>query len=170
MALGAIAKAALEDHVPLLRACVYAQRYGWEVDIDWETGLCHVRLGCTYRSDGAEVRHSYLLRLSFDYYPREQPGVVFVDPETRTIGSRETFERWWPNVDGNSWINIQINQGEPEKSYLCFQWTQEFKQTHAAPAPDDPKKWDPEKHNLVGVVRMVQRAINSPHYKGFRKQ
>jgi len=91
MAVGAIAKAALEEHMPMLRECVHAQRYGWEVDMDWETGLCHVRLGRTYVSEGVEVRHSYLLRLSFDYYPREQPGVIFVDPASQTIGSRETF-------------------------------------------------------------------------------
>jgi hypothetical protein len=73
-------------------------------------------------------------------------------------------------VDGNPWINIQINTGDPPKSYLCFQWTQEFKQTHPVPEQADPKKWNPEKHNVVGVVSMVQRALSSSHYKGFRKQ
>ena len=34
----AIAKAALEEHMPMLRECVHAQRYGWEVDMDWEPG------------------------------------------------------------------------------------------------------------------------------------
>jgi hypothetical protein len=170
MAVGAIAKAALDDHLPLLREGWHAKRYGWQVDMDWETGLCHVHLGCTLRDGDKELQHNYLLRLSFDYYPREQPGVIFVNPATREIGSSETFERWWPNVDGNPWINIQINTGEPAKSYLCFQWTQEFKQTHSAPEPTDPKKWDPQKHSVVGVVNMVQRALSSSHYKGFRKQ
>ena len=170
MALGAIAKAALEDHLPQLRECLYAKRYGWVVDMDWETGLCHVRITREYHDGAKQVQHMYLLRLSFEYYPREQPGAIFVDPQTRAIGTAANFERWWPNVDGNPWINIQINAAEPTKSYLCFQWTQEFKQTHSAPASDDPKKWDPEKHSVVGVVKMVQRAINSAHYKGFRKQ
>lgn len=170
MALGAIAKAALDDHLPLLRDGLYAKRYGWKVDMDSETGLCHVQLQCPYQNGGAELQHTYLLRLSFDYYPREQPGVIFVNPGTREIGASDTFERWWPNVDGNPWINIQINTGEPAKSYLCFQWTQEFKQTHGVPEPTDPKKWDPQKHSVVGVVYMVQHALSSSHYKGFRKQ
>jgi hypothetical protein len=170
MALGAIARAALDDHLPLLREGFYAKRCDWQVDMDWETGLCHVQLTCGHRDGDKELTHTYLLRLSFDYYPREQPGVIFVSPDTREIGSSDVFERWWPNVDGNPWINIQINTGEPAKSYLCFQWTQEFKQTHSAPEPTDPKKWDPQKHNVVGVVQMVQRAIRSSHYKGFRKQ
>jgi len=38
------------------------------------------------------------------------------------------------------------------------------------PEQADPKKWNPEKHNVVGVVSMVQRALSSSHYKGFRKQ
>jgi hypothetical protein len=170
MAVGAIAKAALDDHLPMLREGLLAKRYGWQVDMDWETGLCHVQLACAHRDGDKELQHAYLLRLSFDYYPLEQPGVIFVDPTTREVGSTETFERWWPNVDGNPWINIQINAGEPAKSYLCFQWTQEFKQTHSAPEPTDPKKWDPQKHSVVGVVNMVQHALSSPHYKGFRKQ
>lgn len=169
MALKPMTRAALEDQLPLLREGTYAARYGWQVDMDWETGLCHVKLRCTYRGADLPLEHLYLLRLSFEYYPIEQPGVIFVNPETREIGSAETFERWWPNVDDNPWINIQINTTDPSKSYLCFQWTQEFKQTHAAPAAEDPKKWDAKKHNLVGVVRMVQRALSSTHYKGFRK-
>ncbi|WP_029584626.1 hypothetical protein [Bradyrhizobium sp. URHD0069] len=171
MALGAIANAALDDHLPVLRDGFYAERNGWEVDINWETGLCHVRLRCAPpNATDKEVRHEYMLRLSFDYYPREQPGVIFVNPATREIGSSGDFERWWPNVDGNPWINIQINTGDPSKSYLCFQWTQEFKQTHAAPEQSDPKKWDPQKHTVASVVNMVQRALSSVHYKGFRKQ
>jgi hypothetical protein len=170
MAVGAIAKAALDDHLPVLRDGWHAKRYGWQVDMDWESGLCHVRLGCPFRDGATELRHEYTLRLSFEYYPREQPGVIFVDPATRELGTSATFERCWPNVDGNPWINIQINAAEPAKSYLCFQWTQEFKQTHSAPEPTDPKRWDPQKHSVVGVVNMVQRALSSPHYKGFRKQ
>lgn len=170
MPLGAIARAALEDHLPLLRDGKYATRFGWEADMDWETGLCHLKMHCAYSNGGEPLRHSYLLRLTFDYYPTEQPGVIFVNPVTREVGLSGEFERWWPNVDGNPWINIQINAAEPGKSYLCFQWTQEFKQTHSPPGADDPKKWDAEKHNVVGVVRMVQRALNSSHYKGFRKQ
>ncbi len=170
MALGAIAKAALDEHLPLMREGYYGARYGWQVDMDWDTGLCHVQLRCAFRDGDLELQHTYLLRLSFDYYPLEQPGVTFVNPVSREIGSRETFERWWPNVDGNPWINIQINIGEPAKSYLCFQWTREFKQTHSVPEPTDPKKWDSQKHSVVGVVYMVQRALSSAHYKGFRKQ
>jgi hypothetical protein len=170
MALSAIAKAALDDHIPLLAQGHHAIRYGWNVDMDWQTGLCHVQLRSTHRNNGAELRHTYMVRLSFEYYPVEQPGVIFVNPVSREIGTSETFERWWPNVDGNPWINIQINVTEPTKSYLCFQWTNEFKQTHSAPAPTDPQKWDPDKHNVVGVVRMVQRSLDSGHYKGFRKQ
>jgi hypothetical protein len=169
MALGAIAKAALEDHIPLLREGHHATRFDWHVDMDWETGLCHVRMQCPYRNSQAELQHIYLLRLTFDYYPLEQPGAIFVNPTTREVGSSNEFERWWPNIDGNPWINIQINSGAPAKSYLCFQWTHEFKETHSAPESGDPKKWDAEKHTMVGVVCMVQRALCSSHYKGFRK-
>ncbi len=170
MALSAIAKRALEDHVPLLTGGVHAARYGWKVDMDWEAGVCHVRM-TAIRVEGGEKRvDTYVLRLTFDYYPLDQPGVIFVDPVTKAVGTAEQFERWWPNIDGNPWINVQINQGSPESSYLCFQWTQEFKRTHSAPPDDDPKKWDAEKHNVVGVVGMVQRALRSSYYKGYRKQ
>jgi hypothetical protein len=168
MPLNSVAKAALEDHIPLLQAGCHARRYGWQVDMNWETGLCHVRLQCPYRDGTAELQHTYLLRLSFDYYPIEQPGVVFVNPETRETGSANMFERWWPNIDGNPWIAIQIT-GDPATSYLCFQWTHEFKTTHSAPVAGDPKKWNPQRHTVVGVVRMVQRALSSRYYKGFRK-
>jgi hypothetical protein len=169
MPLPAIAKAALADHLPLLREGALAKRFGWIVMMDDDTGLCHVRLQCPYRHLETVLNHAYLLRLSFDYYPLEQPGAIFVNPATREIGTPDAFERWWPNLDGNPWINLQINASEPAKSYLCFQWTQEFKQSHSAPAASDPKRWDPNKHSVVGVVNMVQKALNSSHYKGFRK-
>ncbi len=170
MPLSAIAKCALEEHIPLLLNGVYAKRYGWQINMDWDTGLCHVRLQCVYRKDEKEEPHAYMLRLKFDYYPTEQPNVIFVNPDTQEIGPLDQFERWWPNIDGNPWINIQIDRNNPEKSYLCFQWTHEFKQTHPALEKSDPKKWDPNKHNVVGVVNMVQKALNSQHYEGYRKQ
>lgn len=168
MALSAITRAALEEHLPLLRDGEHARRHGWKVDWDEASGICYVEMQRHFGSP--EVLHKYLLRLSFNYYPQEQPGVTFVNPETRAIGAAEDFERWWPNIDGNPWINVQINAAEPAKSYLCFQWTHEFSETHGALAADDPKKWDQERHNVVGVAAMVQRAISSAHYKGYRKQ
>jgi hypothetical protein len=170
LALTAIAKCALEDHIPLLIGGVHATRYGWKVSMDWETGVCHVRMMAKPPPGAEKPGDAYTVRLTFDYYPIEQPGVIFVDPVTNVIGTSEQFERWWPNIDGNPWINVQISQGSPESSYLCFQWTQEFKRTHSAPPDEDPKKWDPEKHNVVGVVGMVQRALRSSFYKGYRKQ
>ena len=170
MPLNEIAKAALVDHLPLLREGLHARRHNWHVDMDWETGLCHVRLTRLVIDGDVTVDHRYLLRLSFDYYPLEQPGVVFVNPNTRETGTSDSFERWWPNVDGNPWINIQINTGEPAKSYLCFQWTHEFKETHSPLEATDPKKWNPDKHNVVGVVSCVQKALSSQFYKGYRKQ
>jgi len=170
MALTAHAKRALEDHFSDLKEGVHAMRYDWEVNMDWETGLCHVRLDATRNTGGVTTTDPYALRLTFDYYPLDQPGVIFVNPKTKEIGAPDQFEHWWPNIDGNPWINIQINQADPGKSYLCFQWTQEFKQTHSPLADNDPKKWDPEKHNVVGVVSTVARALQSAHYKGYRKQ
>src|SRR5438132_1499811 len=146
MTLSAMAKAALEKHLPELQDGLHARRYGWKVDIDEESGLCHARLFRPWRNGVEEVVHDYLLRLSFDYYPIMQPGAIFVHPESREIGAAAEFERWWPNIDGNPWINVNVNQAEPAKSYLCFQWTYEFKQTHAEPEASDPKKWDPAKH------------------------
>jgi hypothetical protein len=169
MALSPVARLALEEHLPMLREGAHALRHGWQVDMDWDAGLCHVRLSCPYVNGDQSTNHIYVLRLSFEYYPLEQPGVIFVNARTREVGSQADFERWWPNIDGNPWINIQINGSDPGKSYLCFQWTQEFKQTHSAPEQSDPKKWDPEKHNVVGVVSMVQKALLSRYYKGHRK-
>ena len=170
MPLSPIARRALEAEMPDLIGGPLATRYGWKAEMDWESGLMHVTLTCPYRMDGSEASHTYCLQLTFDRYPLEQPGVRFVDPATRAIGEAGTFERWWPNIDGNPWINIQINTNEPSKSYLCFQWTQEFRQTHSPPEATDPKRWDPEKHNAVGVIRYVQRALNSGFYRGYRKQ
>lgn len=162
-----MARAALDEHLPLLTE--RGKRHRWLIDMDHGAGICHVGMSAPFLRDGAEEHHSYLLRFSFDYYPIEQPGLVFVNPENREIGSATEFESWWPNIDGNPWINVQINPSDHLKSYLCFQWTQEFKQTHGALAADDPKKWDPEKHNVVGVAEMVQRALRSSWYKGYRK-
>jgi len=164
-----MARLALEAHLPLLQDGEYARRYGWQVVIDWEAGFCYVRLACRFKSASGEETHVYMLRLSFDHYDAEQPGVTFVNPETRGVGTPEEFQKWWPMVDGNPWINIQIQQ-PPEKSYLCFQWTHEFKETHAPLDPKDPKHWDPKKHNIVGVVRTVQRALDSGYYKGYRQR
>ena len=170
MALSEIAKLALKEHLPDLVEGTYARKYGWQVDMNWETGLCHVRLTCPSPSGEQGEMDTYMLQLAFDYYNMEQPGVRFVSPADRRIGERDEFERWWPNVDGNTFINMQLVQDNPAKSYLCFQWTHEFKETHAALADGDAKKWDPNKHSVVGVVRMVQRALNSSHYKGYRKK
>jgi hypothetical protein len=154
----------------MLKEGVHAKRHGWDVDMNWETGVCHVRMTAG-RLDGADKGvDTYLLQLTFEHYPLEQPGVIFVDPVTKAVGNPDQFERWWPNIDGNPWINVQINQGSPESSYLCFQWTQEFKRTHSAPPDSDPKKWDSQKHNVVGVVSMVHRALRSSYYKGHRKK
>ncbi len=165
-----MAKRALEEHLPELMRGVHAARYGWTVEMDWDTGICHVALSAARRVGDQEALDPYLLRLAFDYYPIEQPGVIFVQPKTKEIGTAAEFERWWPNIDGNPWINVQINTSSPENSYLCFQWTQEFKKTHGPVPDDDPKKWNPEKHSIVGVVGMVQRALRSSHYRGYRKQ
>jgi len=169
MGLSAIGKLALEEHLPLLKGGSHATRHGWTVDMDWEAGVCHVGLACPYVSSGQETVHQYMLRLTFEHYNLEQPGVIFVNPETREIGTPGEFERWWPSIDGNPWINIQIDTGTPAKSYLCFQWTQEWKQTHGPIEQTDPKKWDPEKHTVIGVVATIQRALLSAHYKGYRK-
>lgn len=95
MPLNEMSKAALADHLPLLLEGVHAKRHSWHVDMDWETGLCHVRLTRLVREGDVEAEHRYVLRLSFDYYPIEQPGAIFVDPNTREIGSSDNFERWW---------------------------------------------------------------------------
>jgi len=147
----------------------HALRYGWDVDMDWEGGFCYVTISRPFQNGAQEVMHTYMLRLSFEYYPIDQPGVIFVNPETRQIGAAGEFECWWPNIDGNPFINIQINKSDPAKSYLCFQWTHEFSETHGALPDNDPKKWDPAKHDVVGVVRIVHRALSSTYYKGYRK-
>jgi hypothetical protein len=170
MGVSAMAEAALRDHMPLLQAGHHAKHYGWEVEMDWATGICHVHLSRPYGVGEGSTIHRYRLRITFDRYPVEQPGVHFVDPATGEIGPPHTFMATWPNVDGNPWINVNINANEPQKSYLCFQWTQEFRQTHAVPAESDPKRWDPKRHTVVGVVRLVQLALSSSHYKGYRTQ
>lgn len=161
---------ALEDHIPILSGGHHAILHGWVVEMGWETGLCHVQMTCPFGAEPERVNHIYMLQISFDRYPIEQPGVRFVDPKTRCVGEPAEFEHWWPNVDGNPWINVQIDSAQPAKSYLCFQWTQEFRQTHSAPEANDPKRWDAEKHTVAGVASMVQRALKSPFYKGYRKQ
>jgi hypothetical protein len=134
--------------------------------MNWESGVCHIRLSCPSPGATQGETDAYMLELRFEYYNTEQPGVRFVNPEDGRIGDISEFERWWPNFDGNPYINVQIVQNEPSKS----QWTHEFKETHSPLADGDTKKWDPNKHSVVGVVRMVQRALNSPHYKGYRKK
>jgi hypothetical protein len=164
-----MARLALEAHIPLLQNGEYAKRYGWQVDMDWESGLCFVRLTTLFHEQEKEETNAYMLRMSFDYYPTEQPGAIFVNPKTKEVGSSQDFQRWWPNIEGNPWININI-QDPPEKSYLCFQLTHEFRVSHGPVPPNDPKKWDQGRHNVVGVVRAVQRVLDSSHYKGYRQR
>ncbi len=169
MALSVMSRLALQKHIPLLQDGHYAKRYGWQVNMDWETGVCHVRLICPFVDKELRKEHVYMIQISFDYYPAEQPGVRFVDPETRQVGNSETFQRCWPNIEGNPWINVQMNAQDPGASYLCFQWTHEFRKTHGQPEPTDPKTWNSDKHSVVGVIRMIQKALNSPYYKGYRQ-
>jgi hypothetical protein len=134
-------QAKMAAQVEAARASALARAFGWTFEVD---GLVvYVALAPRRRSASA-----YLLRATFDDFPRHAPSYVFVDPATR----QESEGAWPPGV----------RHGGPQ-SGICTPGTREFHEyIHRG---DSQYPWDPDRYTFLATVaeihRMTERALGA---------
>ena len=120
-----------------LRSSKLATQAGWEV---FHEDLL-VFVGMRSRRTPGQL---YLLRASFDEYPKRAPSILFVDPATKAPSA----DAWPPG--------LQHSTNPPG---ICTPGTREFyehfhknQQQHA---------WDRAKHSLLATVHEIQRLVDT---------
>jgi hypothetical protein len=134
-------QAKMAAHVDAAGASALARAFGWTFEVD---GLV-VYVVLTPRRRPANI---YLLRATFDDFPRRAPSYVFVDRATR----QETESAWPPGV----------RHGGPP-SGICTPGTREFHEhLHRG---DSQYPWDPDRYTFLATLteihRMTERALGA---------
>jgi len=117
------------------RGSAMAEAYGWEFDLQGLVVLVTMRP--RRRPDNA-----YLMRVSFDDFPRRAPSYVFVDRQTQDL----TAEAWPPDV----------KHGDPLPG-ICTPGTREFHEKYHKNDAQYP--WDPEKWGLLDTLQRIQALM-----------
>jgi hypothetical protein len=112
----------------------FARRHGWDFDVDGLTVYIKMRRA----TDPAK---EYVLRLTFDDFPKRAPSYKFVDPKTR----KPNDDAWPPGTrheaDGTGGI--------------CTPGTREFHEIiHKG---DAQYPWDADRYSVLGALHMTQR-------------
>jgi len=127
--------AKMKEQVEAARASALAQAFGWRFETDGMT--VHVVLAPRRRSELV-----YLLRVTFDDFPRRAPSYVFVDRLT----GQETNEAWPPGVR---------HDGPPPG--VCTPGTREFHEhLHRG---DAQYPWDPIKYTFLSTLAEIHRLM-----------
>lgn len=117
------------------RHSAMAAAFGWIFEIEDLT--VYVTLRHRRRSESV-----YLLRVSFDDFPKRAPSYVFVDRNTRQI----TQEGWPPGMK---------HSDNPPK--ICTPGTREFHEhLHQN---DSQYPWDPERYTFLSTLSEIHRLM-----------
>lgn len=92
----------------------------------------------------------YLLRASFDEYPKRAPSFVFVDPDTKAPSD----SAWPPGVRHSA-----------DPPGICTPGTREFHEHFHKNEPQHA--WDRVKHTLLATVHEIQRLLDTCGQKKF---
>ncbi|MBI4090736.1 MAG: hypothetical protein HY422_01815 [Candidatus Komeilibacteria bacterium] len=130
-------KAKMMAQVDRARVSGFARRYGWKFDID---GLVvHVTL-----RRGADPERDYLLRITFDEFPKRAPSYVFIDPKTK----ENNPEAWPPGTRHKA----------GGAGGICTPGTREF---HEIIHKDDAQyPWNAERYTVLEALTMTQRIAD----------
>lgn len=134
-------RAKMLAQVAAARASALARAFAWSFDLDDLS--VYVTLIPRRRPEPL-----YLLRVTFDDFPRRPPSYVFVDRTTR----QDTDSAWPPGVR---------HHGPPPG--ICTPGTREFHEhLHRG---DSQYPWDPDRYTFVGTLaeihRLTERAIGA---------
>lgn len=131
----------MADALAQARNSALCRAFNWQFEVDGLT--VHVGMRPRTRTDV-----SYLLRASFDDFPRHAPSCLFVNPQTRVS-------------DGNSWPPGVRHDGPP--AGICTPGTREFHDYYHA--NDRQYVWNPESYpfltTLAEINRLLERGVGN---------
>jgi hypothetical protein len=128
------AKAKMSQQLDRARQSGFARCYGWQFEIDGLTVYVTMRRK-------ADPNTAYLLRLTFDDFPKRAPSYKFVDPKTK----EPKLEAWPPGTrhDANGTGGV------------CTPGTREF---HEIIHKNDAQyPWDADRYTVLDALHMTQR-------------
>jgi hypothetical protein len=126
-------QAKMGEYIAPARDAALARACGWTIEID--------RAYVTLRHR-RKPEFVYLLRVSFDEFPRRAPSYVFVDRTTKEM----TAAAWPPNV-----------KHEEALPGICTPGTREFHEKYHLNDAQYP--WDPARYTFVDTLHRIQRLM-----------
>lgn len=123
--------------IEVTRQSGMAKAMHWEFEVD------KLDVFITFRHRQKPERN-FLLRASFDDFPRRPPSCVFVDPHSRTL----TDAAWPPNVK---------HGGQPPG--ICTPGTREFHEHYHK--RDAQYAWSAERYPLLDTLERIQKLIEN---------
>lgn len=128
-------QAKMTDYVAPARACALAQVCGWTFEVD----AAQVYVELKHRRKPESV---YLLRISFEDFPRRAPSYLFVDRESKNL----TPAAWPPNV-----------KHEEAFPGICTPGTREFHERYHLNDAQYP--WDPDRYTFTDTLHRIQQLM-----------
>ena len=117
------------------RESALADAYGWVFEIKDLTTWVTLK----HRQHPENI---YLLRVTFDEFPRRAPSCVFVDQETKELG-----DKGWP-------ANVKHPNPPPG---ICTPGTREFHEN--IHHQDAQWVWDSEKYPFIATLQMIHQMM-----------
>ena len=129
-------RAKMMAHVEQARASALARAFGWKLDVTTDL-TCYV--GMRHRRRPEFI---FLLRVTFEEFPRRAPSYVFVDCTTLQMSPGA-----WPP-------GVKHNDNPPG---ICTLGTREC---HEVYHPHDAQyRWDSERHTFLSTLCEIQRLM-----------
>ncbi len=129
-------RAAMMAQVDRARGSALATAYRWSFEVD---GLAVY----TTMRHRRRPEHSYLLRTTFEDFPRRAPSYVFVDPKTKALSDQS----WPPNV----------RHGDPSLPGICTPGTREcHEKWHAGEAQ---YTWNAERWTFLETLQRIHAMV-----------
>jgi hypothetical protein len=150
-------KAAFERHLAMATSTRSLAERGW---------ICHDDLTLLVPLRAINPKSfevdSYLLRLTFDYYPDNPPGAMFVNPETLVFAGPDDAPHM-PLCESSPQVHFHLNYPE-YGPMICASTTLEFyKVNHGV---NEQHRWDGKQRTFLDTIASVKSGLNEPFYRG----
>lgn len=130
-----IIKALMAEQLERVRDSALCRVFGWEISVDGLSAYVHMR-------PRRKPDTTYLLRASFEDFPRHAPSCVFVD-----VASRQPDDDAWPP---------KTRHGASPPG-ICTPGTREFHNHYHA--NDRQYPWSPDRYPFLQTLTEIHRLM-----------